>query len=108
MVATAAAIFAVGSYEVASSSVSNQETLRSEHARPANRVPPDMMVVVAEDGKLFHGGPACPFIHDKATLRSMHARDAVREGYTPCVRCMTKYLSSVFVSRPGRIDREEV
>jgi len=109
MVATAAAIFAVGSYEVASSSVSNRETLRSEHARPAKRVPPDMIVVVAEDGKLFHGGAACPFIHDKAKLRSIHARDAVREGYTPCVRCMTKYLSSVLVSRPGsRIDRAEV
>jgi len=106
MVATAAALFAVGSYEVASSSVSKGETLRSEHARPANRVPPDMMVFVAEDGKLFHGGAACPFIHDKAKLRSLHARDAVREGYTPCIRCMKKYL--VFISRPhGAIDPAE-
>jgi hypothetical protein len=52
-----------------------------------------MMVVVAEDGKLFHAGAGCPLLHDKAHLRTMTASEAHREGYTPCVQCMKKYLN---------------
>jgi hypothetical protein len=51
-----------------------------------------MIVVVAEDGKTFHAA-ACPFIHDKAKLRTIPASQALKEGYTPCVRCMKKYLN---------------
>jgi hypothetical protein len=93
-VAAAAGLLVAGAYEMASSSVSGRYGLRSAHARMDNRVPPDMMVVVAEDGKLFHGGPACPFIHDKARLKSLPARDAMQQGYTPCVRCMKKYIDT--------------
>ena len=49
------------------------------------------MVVVAADGKTFHVA-GCPFIHDKTRLRTIAAREAMREGYAPCVRCMKKYL----------------
>ena len=93
MVAAAAAVFFAGSYGIARSFTSTKDDLRTEHARPAAPIPPDMMVVVAEGGKLFHGAAACPFIHDKAKVRSLAARDALLQGYTPCVRCMKKYVS---------------
>jgi hypothetical protein len=93
MVAAAAAVLLAGSYGIARSFTSTHDSLRTEHARTAAPIPPDMMVVVAEDGKLFHGCAACPFIHDKTKVKSMVARDALSQGYTPCVRCMKKYVS---------------
>jgi hypothetical protein len=93
MVAAAAAVLVAGSFEVARSSVFNHPELRSDHAQPGNGVPPDMMVVVATDGKTFHVA-GCPFIHDRASLRTIAAREAMREGYAPCVRCMRKYLTT--------------
>ena len=91
MVAAAAAILVAGSFEVARSSAFNRPELRSEHAQPGAGVPPDMLVVVSTEGKTFHAA-GCPFIHDKAQLRTIAAREAQREGYSPCVRCMKKYL----------------
>jgi len=93
IVAAAAAVLVGGSVEVARSSVFGHPELRSEHAQPGNRVPSNMMVVVATDGKTFHVA-GCPFIHDKARLRTIAAGEAVQEGYTPCVRCMSKYLTA--------------
>jgi anti-sigma factor RsiW len=93
MVAAAAAVLVGGSVEVARSSAFGHLELRSEHAHPGNRVPPNMMVVVAADGKIFHVA-GCRFIHDKSRLRTIEAREAAQEGYTPCVRCMSKYLAT--------------
>jgi len=93
MVAVAAALLIVGSFEIGDSSAFVGPQLRSEHAQPGTGVPPEMMVVVAEDGKLFHAGAGCPLLHDKAHLRTMTASEARREGYTPCVRCMKQYLN---------------
>jgi Putative zinc-finger len=93
MVATAAALLVAGGFEVARSAVFTRPRLRSEHARASSHVPPDMIVIVAEDGKTFHV-TGCPFIHDKARLRTISARDAEQEGYAPCVRCMKKYLDT--------------
>lgn len=93
MVAAAAATLIAGSLEVGRSSAGSRPELRSEHAQPAKGVPPDMMVVVAADGKTFHV-PGCPFIHDKAKLETIAAAEAMREGYAPCVRCMRKYLKT--------------
>jgi len=98
--AAAASIFVAGGIEVARSSVFSRPSLRSEHARPSNRVPPDMMVIVAEDGKTFHVA-GCPFIHDKTRLRTIAAGEAEREGYAPCVRCMKKYLDTTESSGPN-------
>jgi methylphosphotriester-DNA--protein-cysteine methyltransferase len=50
---------------------------------------PQQPVVVAADGKLFHD-PACTHIHGKP--ERMSALDAVRQGYTPCTRCMRSAL----------------
>jgi hypothetical protein len=93
MVAATAAAMVVGGFEIARSSVFRSPELRSEHSHPARGVPPDMMVVVSTDGKLFHAS-GCPFIHDKAHVRTIAAREALKEGYVPCVRCMKKYLQA--------------
>ena len=93
MVAAAAAVVVAGGFELSRSSHFSQPDLRSEHAQPGNGVPPDMMVVVSSDGKIFHAS-GCPFIHDKAHLRTIVAREALKEGYVPCVRCMKKYLQA--------------
>jgi len=93
MVAATAAAMVVGGFEIARSSVFRSPALRSEHSHPARGVPPDMMVVVSTDGKLFHAS-GCPFIHDKAHVRTIAAREALKEGYAPCVRCMKKYLQA--------------
>ncbi len=90
MVTAAAATLIAGSLEVARSASRGPE-LRSEHAQPGKGVPPDMMVVVSEDGKLFHAA-GCEFIHEKNKLRTITAAEASRQGYSPCVRCMKKYL----------------
>ncbi len=92
MVAFAAAVLLAGTLVIGNSSAFIQPALRSEHARPGIHVPPEMMVVVAANGKTFHV-QGCDFIHDK-TVRSMPAKEAIKEGYTPCVRCMRKYLSA--------------
>ncbi|HEX3738979.1 MAG TPA: zf-HC2 domain-containing protein [Terriglobales bacterium] len=91
MVAAAAAVLVVGSFEAARSSGTGR-TLRTEHAQPGSGVPPDMMVLVYPDGKTFHVA-GCPYILDKTHLRSVTAHEAMREGYVPCIRCMAKYLN---------------
>lgn len=91
IVATGATALVVGGFEAASSSVLGRRMQRSQHAQSSNRVPPDMQVIVAEEGKTFHVA-GCPFIHAKAGLRTIPALEAEREGYAPCVRCMKKYL----------------
>jgi hypothetical protein len=67
--------------------------MRSEHAQPAKGIPPEMTVVVSAGAKEFHI-PSCEFIHNKDQERTLTAREAVREGYVPCVRCMRKYLET--------------
>jgi len=91
MVAALAAILVVGSYEVANSAGFLHSTLRSELAQPAAAIPPELMVVVSDEGKTFHV-PGCTFLHDKK-LRTITAGEAQREGYAPCVRCLKKYLT---------------
>jgi hypothetical protein len=90
MVAAAAALMVAGTLR---SAVFHRPNLRSKHAHPAKGVPPDMMVVVSTDGKLFDAS-GCPFIHDKTHVRTIAAREALEEGYAPCVRCMKKYLQA--------------
>jgi hypothetical protein len=58
-----------------------------------------MLVVVADDAKVFHVA-GCEFIHDKARVRTLTAKQAIEEGDTPCLRCLRKYLD---VARAGRL-----
>jgi len=105
MVAAAAAVLVAGIFELGRSSVFSHPELRSEHAQPGSGVPPDMMVVVSADGKTFHAA-GCPFIHDKAHIQTIQAREALRHGYAPCVRCMRKYLSASLISPLASADSE--
>ena len=93
MVAAAAGVLVAGGFEIARSTAFRRPELRSEHARSGSGVPPDMMVVVSEEGKIFHAS-GCPFIHDKAHIRTFVAREAIKKGYAPCMRCMKKYLQA--------------
>jgi Putative zinc-finger len=93
MVAAAAAYLVFGTFEVTRGSALHRPQLRSQLAEPGNGVPPDMLVVVSENGKLFHL-PGCDYIHEKNKLRTVTAAEASREGYAPCVRCLRKYLAA--------------
>ncbi len=93
MVAAAAAVLVAGGFEASRSSILSRPELRSEHAQPGTGVPPDMLVVVSTDGKTFHAA-GCRFIHDKAHIRTISAREAQQAGYTPCIRCMKRYLNA--------------
>ncbi len=93
MVAAAAAMVTFGAVKVASSSSGHIPDPRSEHAQSGVGVPPELKVVVSDKGKIFHV-PTCTFIHDRTNLRTVAAREAEREGYVPCVRCLKQYLKS--------------
>jgi anti-sigma factor RsiW len=93
MVAAAAACLILGTIEVTRSSPFRGPQLRSELAHPGSGVPPDLQVVANDDGRVFHL-PGCTFIHEKNKLRTLTAAAAEREGYTPCVRCLRKYLDT--------------
>ena len=91
MVAAAASVLVAGGFEAARSS-GRLPQLRSPHAQRASSVPPDMMVLIYPDGKTFHVA-GCTYIPSQAHLESVKASEAEREGYTPCVRCLKKYLT---------------
>jgi hypothetical protein len=97
LVPVAALALIVGSLGLARSETVNHP-LKSEHAQPGHDIPPDMLVLVADDAKVFHVA-GCEFIHDKARVRTLTAKEAIEEGDTPCLRCLRKYLS---VARTGR------
>src|SRR3954447_20539574 len=63
--------------------------LLSEHSQPAVKIP-EQQVAIVPDGKTFHD-PKCTFIHGRPEMVS--AQEAVRKGYSPCVRCMRQALS---------------
>lgn len=78
----------------------NGSALRSQHAEQAKDIPPDMVVVVSSGAKLFHV-PGCKFIHDKATERTLTAKEAMRQGYVPCPRCLRQYLKTGLTHEGG-------
>ena len=86
--------------QVASPPASKEQS-RVQHAQPGNHIPPELVVVVAANSKIFHV-PGCKFIRDKSNLRTITAAEAMREGYVPCVRCLKKYLANAqFGGLPG-------
>lgn len=92
--AFAASVLIAGSYEVANSSSRKNPVRVSKHAQPAAYpIPPDLKVLVSYGGKLFHL-PQCTFIHDRQTAIAMTAQQAMQHGYTPCTRCLKKYLQA--------------
>ena len=92
LVPVAALALIAGGLRIANS-LTVAHPLKSEHAQPAHDIPPDMLVVVTADAKLFHA-PGCDAIHNKTSEKTMTVREAMREGYVPCLRCMRKYLDT--------------
>jgi hypothetical protein len=92
LVPVAALALVAGGFELARSN-SLDYPLKTEHAQPGHDIPPGMQVVVADGTRLFHVA-GCEFIHNKETVRTMTAKDALREGYVPCLRCMRRYLNT--------------
>jgi hypothetical protein len=86
-----AAIFLLAGTLMLTSSA--RSPLKSQHAEQAKDIPPNMTVVVSAGAKLFHV-PGCEFIHDKATERTLTAKEAMQEGYVPCPRCLRQYLKT--------------
>ena len=82
---------------------SSRSPLKSQHAEQAKDIPPDMTVVVSSGAKLFHV-PGCEFIHDKASERTLTAKEAMREGYVPCPRCLRQYLKTGLTHETGGDD----
>lgn len=62
--------------------------LLTEHSHPAMKAPARMVAVVA-GGKTFHD-PSCKYMH--GTPQMMSAEDAIKKGYSPCIRCMREAL----------------
>jgi putative zinc finger protein len=67
---------------------------------PGHDIPPDMQVVISDGSKIFHVA-GCPFIHDKATERTITAKDAMQDGYVPCTRCLRQYLKTGVSGKRG-------
>ena len=97
LVPLAALLLITGGVRIASSRTVPQPLL-SAHAQPARNIPPDMVVVVSADAKEFHV-PGCEFIHNKERERTLTAKEAVDQGYVPCVRCLRKYLQTASAGR---------
>jgi hypothetical protein len=74
--------------------------IKSQHALPANNIPPDLVVVVSDGSKIFHVA-GCPFIHDRDSERTMTAKEAMQDGYVPCTRCLRQYLKTSLTGRSG-------
>ena len=93
LVPVAALALIAGGLRLANS-VTHTPPLKVQHAQPGHEIPPDMVVVVSTDveSKLFHVA-GCEFIHDKNKVRTLTAKEAIDQGYTPCLRCMRKYLN---------------
>jgi hypothetical protein len=72
-------------------------------SEPGHNIPPDMLVVISDGAKVFHVA-GCPFIHDKATERTITAKQAMQDGYVPCSRCMRQYLKTGLAGQPGTQD----
>ncbi len=99
LVPVAAMVLIAGTLLITSSS-RNGHPLKSQHAEPAKDIPPDMVVVVSSGAKLFHV-PGCEFIHDKASERTLTAKEAIQEGYVPCPRCLRQYLKTGLTREQG-------
>jgi hypothetical protein len=75
---------------------------QAELTQLEHNIPPDLVVVAATDTKIFHLS-ACDLIRNvsKDKLKTMTAKEAMKEGYVPCTRCLRKYLDVTARKRLG-------
>ena len=97
LVPVAALLLFAGGLRVANSLTSGPE-LKSKHAQPGWGIPPEMQVVVTADAKVFHVA-GCGVFHNKATERTLTAKQAMQQGYVPCLRCMREYMHTASAGR---------
>jgi len=102
LIPVAALALIVGGLQLAKSPTAKSPTaeapLKSPQAQPGHNIPPDLVVLVVEGTKVFHVA-GCALIHDKDKVQSLTAKEALEKGYTPCVRCMRKYLETASAGR---------
>lgn len=91
LVPVAALLLFAGGLRVASSSV--VPPVKSPLAQAGRGIPPDMPVIVTADAKVFHVA-GCGVIHNKETARTITAKEAMEQGYVPCLRCLRKYVET--------------
>lgn len=72
--------------------------LKQPHAQPGKNIPPQLAVVMQPGARIFHLA-GCDLIRNDKNLIKMTAKDAIAQGYTPCPRCLGKYLSVVMAPR---------
>jgi hypothetical protein len=101
-----AAVALIAGGVLLTNSLTHGRFIKSYHAEPGNNIPPDLVVVVSDGSKVFHV-PGCPFIHDKASERTTTAKEAMRDGYVPCTRCLRQYLKTGLTGPPGMDDDKE-
>jgi hypothetical protein len=101
LVPAAALVLIAGGVRIASS-LTVPHPMLSEHAQAGRNIPPDMLVVVSDGAKDFHA-PGCGMIHNKDRAHTLLAKDAIQQGYVPCVRCMRKYLETAEL-RPASLE----
>lgn len=94
LVPLAALLLFAGGLRVANS-LTAEPQLKSEHAQPGQGIPPDMLVVVTANAKVFHVA-GCGVIHNKETERTLTAKEAMQQGYVPCLRCLREYLHTAW------------
>ena len=98
-----AAMALIAGSVVLMNSLTFKNFIQSRHAQPGKNIPADLVVVVSDGSKLFHV-PGCAFIRDKASERTMTAKEAMRDGYVPCTRCLRKYLKTGLTGEHGTED----
>jgi hypothetical protein len=99
MVPVAAVVLIAGGLKL-TNTFTFRRPVKSLLAAPVQDVPPTLKVVVSDGSKLFHV-PGCRFIHDKESERTLTAKEAVQQGYSPCPRCLRQYLKTALAHRTG-------
>jgi hypothetical protein len=94
IMAVAAAALIVGGVSLGKTVFWQPET-KSPLAQSPHGVPPNLIVYVADDSRVFHA-PGCKYLHkhDDEPAKQMTAADAIKQGYVPCVRCLRQYLKA--------------
>lgn len=105
MLAVAAGALVVGGVTLGNSAAFRPPEVRSPLAQSPHGIPSSLMVVVSEEGRVFHV-PGCKYLHkhDNENPKLMTAEQALHEGYVPCVRCLRQYVSErVECPRPSSV-----
>jgi len=66
--------------------------MKSAHSQPGSHVPATLAVWITDHGKVFHI-EGCPFLKDNDNPHAVTAKEAIEEGYVPCVRCLGEYVT---------------